>query len=55
MLRASFMYVTSGGDEGKMKEAQSTITNTIFGMIFIVFIGALIRWVTSLATGVVTS
>ena len=54
MLRASFMYVTSGGDESKMKEAQSTITNTIFGMIFIVFIGALIRWVTSVATGVVT-
>lgn len=53
MLRASFIYVTSGGDEGKMKEAQSTITNTIFGMIFIVFIGALIRWVTGVATTVV--
>ncbi|NBO21850.1 hypothetical protein EBU94_00705 [bacterium] len=47
MLRASLLYVTSGGDESKMKEAQSTATNTVFGMIFIVFIGALIRWVIS--------
>jgi len=55
MLRASFMYVTSSGDEGKMKEAYTTITNTIFGFVFIVFIGALIQYFIALATKVVGS
>jgi hypothetical protein len=55
MLRGSFIYVTSGGDESKMKEAQTTITNTIFGMVFIVFIGALLRWVITIATTATTS
>jgi len=53
MLRASFMYITSSGDEGKMKEAYTTITNTIFGMVFIVFIGAVITYFISLATKIV--
>jgi hypothetical protein len=55
MLRASFMYVTSGGDERKMKEAYTTITNTIFGMVFLVFIGGLIMYFITLATKIVGS
>jgi len=55
LLRASFMFVTSSGDEGKMKEAYTTITNTIFGFVFIVFIGALIQYFIALATKVVGS
>ena len=55
MLRGSFIYVTSGGEEAKMKEAQTTITNTIFGMVFIVFIGALLRWVITIATTATTA
>jgi hypothetical protein len=54
LLHGSFLFVSSGGDEGKMKEAQTLITNTIFGMIFVVFIGSLLRWVLAV-TGTIIS
>jgi hypothetical protein len=44
-LRAGLAYAQSKGDEGKLKEASAILTSTIGGIIFILLIGGLVRYI----------
>lgn len=48
MLSAGFDYLKSGGDQDRLKETKTRITNTIFGFVFILLIGGLLNYVVSI-------
>jgi hypothetical protein len=44
-LRAGLSYTQSKGDETKLKEASAILTSTIGGMVFILLMGGLVRYI----------
>lgn len=44
-LRAGLSYAQSKGDESKLKEASAILTSTIGGMVFILLMGGLVRYI----------
>ena len=44
-LRAGLSYAQSKGDETKLKEASAILTSTIGGIIFILLMGGLVRYI----------
>lgn len=50
-VMGSFMWMTSAGDPGKIKQAQGTLTWAILGFVFFLLIRTLLYWfITSLVS-----
>lgn len=43
LVYGGYMWLISGGDPGKVKQAQGTLTWAIFGLIFLVIFGIVLR------------
>ncbi|MDX9739418.1 MAG: pilin [Candidatus Dojkabacteria bacterium] len=45
IIAAGYMYITAGGDEGKVEKATKTLTNSIIGLILCFVAGMIVRFV----------
>jgi len=45
IIYAGFLYVTSAGDEDKVKQAQGIITGSVIGLVIIILSSMIIRFV----------